>query len=380
MSRVSRQRGQPLIALAGVMTLWTVARVAAWSLVTPVPVVHPAEIRQSQAADAAKIAVKPPVTRAGAATAASLSVPAAYPTWASPMIAPAEPLPTMLTPPAAAIIAPIPNISLPSDQTPAAPQPSSARIAGGHQLMYLAALGQIQLPLALIPRARAEAAQTLAANRWSADGWLLLRRNSGPASLAGLGRSYGASQVGAVLRYRIDRTSPLKPSLYLRATSALNGGHEQEAAFGFSARPIAALPLVALAEARVSRSAAGSHLRPAAMVVTEVPPVKLPLGLKAETYIQAGYVGGYSASAFIDGQARIDRKLFSIGNAEMRAGGAAWGGAQKGASRLDVGPSASLSFRLENTTSARLSADWRFRVAGKAAPASGPALTLSAGF
>ncbi|MEO7247906.1 MAG: hypothetical protein ABIW31_05580 [Novosphingobium sp.] len=286
----------------------------------------------------------------------------------------------MTTPPAAALVAPMTDAPSGQAAQPVVQRLPNAHIAGGHQLMYLAALSQIQLPAGLMPRARPEAAPTATANRWSADGWLLLRRNAGPASLAAIGGSYGASQVGAVLRYRIDRASALKPSLYLRGTGALNGTREQEAAFGFSARPIGALPFVAFAEARVSRSAAGTHLRPAAMVATELPPLKLPLGLKADTYIQAGYVGGYGASAFIDGQARIDRKMFSLGKAEMRAGGAAWGGAQQGASRLDVGPSASLLFRLENTASARISADWRFRVAGKAAPASGPALTLSAGF
>lgn len=381
MSRVSRQRGQPLYALAGLMALWTVGRVAAWSLTTPVPM----QFRAAPPLTVASLAAKQPAfltdTAAPALTSALAPATAQVQNnrWAPPMVIPAAPLP-LLTPEAAELIAPAPEAPIaPAAALPSA-RPSNSMIAGGHQLMYLAALRSLQLPAALIPRLRLGSLQPATANRWSADGWLLLRRNSGPASLAALGGSYGASQVGAVVRYRIDRTSALKPSLYLRASSALGGSREQEAAFGFSARPIAALPLVALAEARLSRSTAGTHLRPAAMLVTELPPIKLPLGMKAESYFQAGYVGGYAASAFIDGQARIDRKLFSIGQAEMRAGGAAWGGAQKGASRLDVGPSASLSFRLENTGSARLSADWRFRVAGRAAPASGPALTLSAGF
>ncbi|MBS1239358.1 MAG: hypothetical protein H6R45_64, partial [Proteobacteria bacterium] len=59
--------------------------------------------------------------------------------------------------------------------------------------------------------------------------------------------------------------------------------------------------------------------------------------------------------------------------------GGAWGGAQKGAARLDIGPSASLQLKLGEANS-RVSMDWRFRVAGEARPASGPALTISAGF
>jgi len=61
-------------------------------------------------------------------------------------------------------------------------------------------------------------------------------------------------------------------------------------------------------------------------------------------------------------------------------GGGVWGGAQKGAARLDIGPSATMTIGLGESAAARLGLDWRFRVAGDAAPASGPALTLSAGF
>jgi hypothetical protein len=64
----------------------------------------------------------------------------------------------------------------------------------------------------------------------------------------------------------------------------------------------------------------------------------------------------------------------------VRAGAGAWGGAQKGASRLDLGPAATMGLGLGASASARLALDWRFRVTGDAAPSSGPALTLSAGF
>lgn len=60
----------------------------------------------------------------------------------------------------------------------------------------------------------------------------------------------------------------------------------------------------------------------------------------------------------------------------MKAGAGAWGAAQSGVTRLDVGPQASVRFPANLT----LAADWRFRVAGDAAPASGPTLTLSTDF
>ncbi len=188
-----------------------------------------------------------------------------------------------------------------------------------------------------------------------------------------------------MLRYRLapdnaNGGDAHKLTAYLRASAALNGTREQELALGLSARPLGNFPVVAMAELRAARSVMGTRLRPAAALVTELPPLRLPAGLRAEAYAQAGYVGGAGATGFIDGQLRLDRKLFDLGRHELRAGAGAWGGAQRGASRVDLGPSASVVLRLGDAASARLAMDWRFRVAGKAAPASGPAVTLSAGF
>jgi len=101
--------------------------------------------------------------------------------------------------------------------------------------------------------------------------------------------------------------------------------------------------------------------------------------LRAEAYVQGGYVGGRFATAFVDGQGRVERTVARIGETEVTAGAGAWGGAQKGAARLDIGPSAAVSFRLGEARG-RVAADYRVRVAGDAEPRSGPALTLSAGF
>ena len=67
------------------------------------------------------------------------------------------------------------------------------------------------------------------------------------------------------------------------------------------------------------------------------------------------------------------------GEDELRVGVGAWGGAQKQAARFDIGPTASVAFRLGEAR-ARLAVDYRLQVAGHAAPASGPAVTFSAGF
>ena len=143
-------------------------------------------------------------------------------------------------------------------------------------------------------------------------------------------------------------------------------------------------PVAAMVEVRASRFSDGTlHWRPAAMLVSEFAPLALPLGLRAETYLQGGYVGGSAATGFIDGQLKLDRVISHIRRGgltgELRAGAGVWGGGQTGASRIDIGPSVTLGLT-SGPAAARLAADWRFRVSGNATPTSGPALTISAGF
>jgi hypothetical protein len=183
-----------------------------------------------------------------------------------------------------------------------------------------------------------------------------------------------------VLRYRLARDSGHRPIAYARVTRSLAKPRETEVAAGLTARPLARFPVSVAGEVRIYQGPAGREVRPAAFAVTELPPATLPLGLRGEAYAQVGYVGGRFATPFVDGQARLDRQVAALSQAsELRAGGGVWGGAQKGAARLDVGPSATVSFRLGKVQS-HLAIDYRVRVAGAAAPKSGPALTISAGF
>ena len=143
-------------------------------------------------------------------------------------------------------------------------------------------------------------------HRWSGDGWLLARGGGQGFGPAGSLPTYGASQVGAVLRYRLDKgASPFRPTLYARVSGALSGPGgtlgEREVAIGLSARPLPRLPLRVMVEARASRFASGAtRLRPAASLVSEVAPISLPLATRAEFYAQAGYVGGPAAKATQD--------------------------------------------------------------------------------
>jgi len=213
---------------------------------------------------------------------------------------------------------------------------------------------------------------------WSGDAWVFWREGSDAPVTPGA-QGYGRSQAGAVIRLAMIPASALRPQAYVRVSAALEGPREREVAAGLSARPVPEVPLRLAAEARVTETDFGTELRPAVFAVTEIPPFALPAGLRGETYVQGGYVGGDYDTPFIDGQLGIAREFTLSDTTRLRLGGGVWGGAQRGASRLDVGPSAQMTFRI-GTVNARASADYRFRIAGDARPSSGPALTLSASF
>ncbi len=191
--------------------------------------------------------------------------------------------------------------------------------------------------------------------------------------------SYGASQAGGVIRYRLSQTSLNSPQIYLRASQALVSRGEGEVAGGASTRPIAKLPLRAHGELRATRRSGNTEIRLAAFVTTELPAKELPLGMRATFYAQGGYVGGDFSTPFADGQLGVDKSVVRFDLGDLRVGGGAWGGAQKGAARLDIGPTASISLE-KGPAPARLSVDYRVRVAGDAEPGSGVAVTLTTGF
>jgi len=221
--------------------------------------------------------------------------------------------------------------------------------------------------------------------RWSGDGWAMWRQGGIGFDHGAILPAYGASQAGAVLRWRVNPGHARAVDLYVRGSAALvvapyAPSREGEVAAGVSVRPLGWVPVTLAVEARASRFDDGStHLRPAVMAVSAMPPVALPLGLRGDVYAAAGYVGGAAATGFVDGQARVDHALARFGGFDLRAGAGVWGGAQQGAGRLDVGPAVSLGFRV-GRTGARLEVDWRAKVAGDARPGSGPAVTLAAGF
>jgi hypothetical protein len=403
MMRGWSRRGQPLVALVMVLGGWVSARAMMWdpgglpSVLPPVwSPLAPVEIAAKTRQPSATLVYRTGHVDAVPYSFANQSYPGQLPTSTF------APTPLMIQAPTieAAFIEPprvARQIVLPLSG------PVNLRvapaIAANRQFLWTASLSQISMPSLLLrmpdpapapvlftpaglqPHGIGKRGTNPLTNRWAIDSWVLWRRGSNGAPFGGLlTPSYGASQAGAVLRFRLAPGSSLRPAIYLRTTAALNGSDEREAALGLSLRPLSLLPISLLGEARYTTAPGGHALRPAVLVVTGLPPVALPLGLRGEAYGQAGYVGGRFATGFADGQLRLDHRVVELGKADVRFGGGAWGGIQKGASRVDAGPTLTVGQPLGGPASIRLGADWRFRVAGKAAPGSGPAVTLSAGF
>jgi hypothetical protein len=205
------------------------------------------------------------------------------------------------------------------------------------------------------------------AGRWSASGWMLVRHDPGGSALAP-GGTLGGSQAGARISYRLGGGLALSA----RATLPLRRTNGAEAAAGLDWRPIAAIPFSILAE---RRQALGREGRSAfALTLYGGVNQALPRRLRLDAYAQAGMVGAKARDLFVDGAVRLS---LPVGPVEVGLG--ARGAAQPGAARFDAGPG--LSYRLPvRGATVRIEADWRFRVAGAAAPGSGPALTLATDF
>ncbi len=270
--------------------------------------------------------------------------------------------------------------------------PSFASISsstGGHQMLWLAAMSSLPVPTELEhqivtgigPNALQPADDPLddpgKHKRWALDAWVLWRQGSGIAQ--GRRPSYGASQAGAVFNYRLRPSSEHDPRVFVRGYRALIDNPETEVSLGLSARPLGDIPLRVHAEVRATERFDETEIRPSAFVTTELAPQQLPFGAQAELYAQAGYVGGDFPTHFADGQVHVMREVHDFDLAKVSVGAAAWGGTQKGASRVDVGPSVRIDFDI-GSVPARIALDYREQVAGEAEPGSGLALTVSTRF
>lgn len=255
--------------------------------------------------------------------------------------------------------------AVPSSAARSGPEsgPASASVPIGPHVMAMVTPVPASRPASL-------AAAPADDRRWSGAAWLLQRRD-GDVALAP-GGTLGGSQAGARLLYRLNDNVVRPLALSGRAYVPLRRPAGAEAALGVDWRPNARLPVHLLVE---RRQRLGSEGRSAfAATVYGGGSVSLGPSLRLDGYAQTGMVGLRSRDFFVDGAARLSRTM-----GPLELGGAIWGAAQPGAARLDAGPQLSAPLRTGDAT-LRLSAEYRFRIAGDARPASGPSLTLGVDF
>ena len=190
---------------------------------------------------------------------------------------------------------------------------------------------------------------------------------------------YGGSQAGVTLAYSILAESEFELAAFGRLTAALAPVDQEEIALGLRIHPVRDLPVFIHAEQRL-KAYSGGDRGTAFYVSGGTGPSDIVGTVALETYGQAGYVVGHSESYFFDGSAILHRPVADTGREKIFLGAGIWTGGQRGTSRVDVGPRADINIPLGSTSTTRLSADWRVRVAGDARPDTGLAITLSAGF
>lgn len=202
-------------------------------------------------------------------------------------------------------------------------------------------------------------------SRFSISAWALVRPSGGAAGLAPSGQ-LGASQAG--IRAVLPISRQIATAARLSAPIAAPLG--KEAAVALDWRPHARVPITLSIERRIGLDSGGRDAW-ALGAFGGVSDLGLAGRTSVDAYAQAGVVGARRRDAYADGAIRIVHPLGRHGF----AGAGLWAAAQPGVARLDTGPM--LGVRLGR---ARLSMEWRARIAGAARPASGPALSLGADF
>jgi hypothetical protein len=233
--------------------------------------------------------------------------------------------------------------------------------------------GPIATAAAALPpnfeRAPTPAPASGSSRRWSLSAWSFVRRG-GTAPLAA-GGLLGGSQSGARLAYRLNRDSARPLALSARLSAPLRRAAGAEAALGFDWQPAGRIHLLA-----ERRQALGREGRSAFGLTFYGGVGDVPLGrFRLDAYAQAGLVGVRSRDPFADGSIRLSLPL----GRNLSAGAGAWAAAQPRVSRLDLGPQAALRLAVAGGA-VTVAADWRLRIAGDAAPRSGPTLTLATDF
>ena len=226
-----------------------------------------------------------------------------------------------------------------------------------------------QEPAAAIPPPLRPTPPASSGSRLAGSAWLLAR--GGTAGTLSGGR-LGGSQAGVRMTYALG--AGRRVALSARVATPL-GGRGREAAIGLEWRPTD-LPVRLVAEQRVAldRGRGG----PTLMMIGGIGPTEFGPGLHLESYAQAGAVARGGLEGFADGAARITRTL-TLGDLRFDLGAGSWGAVQRDAGRLDLGPTLGVRVPV-GPRAIRLTLDWRQRIAGRARPGSGPALSIGSDF
>ncbi|ONF95061.1 hypothetical protein [Sphingomonas jeddahensis] len=206
-------------------------------------------------------------------------------------------------------------------------------------------------------------------SRFAGSGWLIARRGGAVPFAPQL----GGSQAGARLTYALDPARRL--SLAGRISTAL-ASRQTEAAIGLDWKPTA-LPVHVIAEQRIGIDRARGG--PSLGLVGGFGPTPLIGRWQLDGYGQGGAIVRDGVEGYADGALRLSYPLLTVGRTRLELGLGAWGAAQRGAARLDAGPAAAAIVPIAGR-SFRLSLEWRQRLAGRATPASGPALSIGTDF
>lgn len=212
---------------------------------------------------------------------------------------------------------------------------------------------------------------------WGGDvyAYSFWRFSNGNGSALAPGAQYGGNQSGVI--GTIDPFGAPNRGLSLLARGSMTpDSAEREVALGVRWRPDNDWPLTLSAERRFRANAPD---RFAAYLAGGVDALTLYRRWSLDAFGQAGYVTGQSGGSFFDVQARAMYPLPQILNIPLSAGIGAWAGGQKGAQRVDVGPT--IATKIDTgPINLLIQLDWRMRAAGNAEAKNGLALTVSTGF
>ena len=203
-------------------------------------------------------------------------------------------------------------------------------------------------------------------DRLSISSWATMRKRAGSDSLANRGM-LGGSQAGVRLLWQADPHL----SASLRTSAPVNSQRGVEAALGVRYQPFTSVPVAVTLE---RRHAFGEYGQSAFALFAEGGAYGRPMPWNStfDGYFQAGVVDFNRPDWFVDGQAAVSRPVWR----NLSAGLGLWGGAQRGLSRVDVGPRATLRVG----TGMRVHLDYRYKLLGNAVPGSGAVVTLAGDF